>query len=427
MTNFLYYFLVMSLLVCAPLSAQAPQQSFEVVAPDKTGLITPVNIKPMDLDEFARRRGLNIENPVRNIVILTGFGMIEDAATIFRAFWKKRMQIGEMENFAFILPRFSEENLSETVKLADFLTGNGRAVGLVSDSDFRCSSACEFISIKSDMLFNRARMALTLSNYKTEEERDKIVRDFSRRNIEYASDRKDLDRLFSAKAEKITGIFRANHFSGMEDHSQPRFDELVTACLSRLTIEKNGFVLLIGAGAAEDAAREGRYVDMLENLQYQEKVLHQINYFVSGRKDTLVLLMQESGRVQMIFNDDFVLSEFLADVQIILNAFKAKDLHEYFFGQKHEKSNLIASVDLVKLKELIAAKDNQAISTYLQEKLADAYKLETRVSEFTQRLPGFALFSRGNLAEVFRGLSTYDEFLHYLALVAGLKTKTNQE
>lgn len=430
MQHFLKIVLILFLLLGSRANAQqsqSGQQGFKVVPPGETDLITPVNIKPLDLEEFARRRGLNAGAPVRNLVILSGFALIEDQAAIFRATRQKKLQINEMENFALVLPRFVEKNHDTQLKLMDFLTGDGRAVGVVSDSRFRCSTACEFISIDSEKLFTRARMALTMAEISAEEERDRIVRDFCRRNIEYARNRKDLDRLFSAKAEKIVGAFRTNHFIRSEDQSQPGFDELVNACLSRLTVEKNGFVLLVGSHAAEEAALEGRHVDMIEHLKLQEKVLHQINYFVSGRKDTLVLILEDSGKIRLSYAQDFSLTEFLNDVDLISSAFKAKDLNRYFFEIERENTRLLHCLDHKKLKMLITADDRAAIFAYLQKTLADCYKLEARLNTFKQRFPGFAVFSRGHSSEIFRGMLTFDEFINCLALVSGLKNDTVQE
>ncbi len=431
MLKFPKFFLAMLLMVGNILGAQQTQQvqqGLQVSPPGDTELITPVNLQPLDLEELARRKGINNQSPARNIVILSGFGFIEDAAAIFRSTGIRKLQIDEMENFALVLPRFvSESEHAQVVRLADLLVGDGRAVGLVSDSNFKCASACEFMKIQTEKLFENARMALTLGSFSTEEDRDETVRKFCRRNIEYARNRKDLNRLFSAKAEKIVGAFDRNINLVKEDQTQPFFDELVTACLSRLPVAGDGFVLLIGAGAAEQAAAEGRYFDMLEHLRVQEKVLHQINYFVSGRKDTLVLLIQDSGKMRWKYGKDFKLSSFIADLSLLESAMKAEDISKYLFESPRNYSQLLKNVDAGRINELIAAKDKLALYKYLQDSLKLSYDFRAEVAGSETRLPGFAVFSRGLGTQLFRGMITFEDFVNYLSLISGVSSKSDQE
>jgi hypothetical protein len=431
MLKFPKFFLAMLLMVGNILGAQQTQQvqqGLQVSPPGDTELITPVNLQPLDLEELARRKGISNQSPARNIVILSGFGFIEDAAAIFRSTGIRKLQIDEMENFALVLPRFvSESEHAQVVRLADLLVGDGRAVGLVSDSNFKCASACEFMKIQTEKLFENARMALTLGSFSTEEDRDETVRKFCRRNIEYARNRKDLNRLFSAKAEKIVGAFDRNINLVKEDQTQPFFDELVTACLSRLPVAGDGFVLLIGAGAAEQAAAEGRYFDMLEHLRVQEKVLHQINYFVSGRKDTLVLLIQDSGKMRWKYGKDFKLSSFIADLSLLESAMKAENISKYLFESPRSYSRLLKNVDAGRINELIAAKDKLALYKYLQDSLKLSYDFRAEVAGSETRLPGFAVFSRGLGTQLFRGMITFEDFVNYLSLISGVSSKSDQE
>ncbi|MEW6708771.1 MAG: alkaline phosphatase [Candidatus Riflebacteria bacterium] len=408
------------ILVC---SAGFAQQNVTVPTPGQTDLITQVNIKPLSLEEFARRRGLTGENPAKNIVILFGFGLADDAANLFRETRPKRLQITEMENFEMVLPRFIASEALQQVNLVDFLTGDGRSVGIVSDQDFCCSAACEFLKIEAGELFTRARMALTLGDFSGSEERDALVRKFSGRNLEYASNRKDLDRMFSAKAEKIIGAFRRNVKHLPEDGTQPYVDELVTAGLSRLSVEENGFVLLIGCKAAEKAAVEGRFVDMLDHLRTQEKILHQINYFVSGRKDTLVLLIQDNNRIRLNFGEKFDLNKFLFDAGNVVSLNKA------LVQEQAEPSTLLASfsfsasVDEATLKQSAEKKDVAVVYEILQNAIRESYQIEAIVEKNQHMLPGFLVFSRGHGSDIFGGMVDFNEFIDRLALVTGLKLK----
>ncbi|GEM_PF-5995707 len=408
------------ILVC---SAGFAQQNVTVPTPGQTDLITQVNIKPLSLEEFARRRGLTDENPAKNIVILFGFGLADDAANLFRGTRPKRLQIAEMENFEMVLPRFIASEALQQVNLVDFLTGDGRSVGIVSDQDFCCSSACEFLKIETGDLFARVRMALTLGDFSGSEERDALVRKFSGRNLEYAANRKDLDRMFSAKAEKIVGAFRRNVKHLPEDGTQPYVDELVTAGLSRLSVEENGFVLLIGCKAAEKAAVEGRFVDMLDHLRTQEKILHQINYFVSGRKDTLVLLIQDNNRIRLNFGEKFDLNKFLFDVR------NAVSLNQALVQEQAEPSALLASfsfsatVDAAALKQSAEKKDAAVVYEILQNAIRESYQIEAMVEKNQHMLPGFLVFSRGHGSDIFGGMVDFTEFIERLALVTGLKLK----
>lgn len=414
------YFLVLTFLFSC---AVYGQQTLTPEPLKQTDLITQMNIKPLDLEEFARKRGLSAGNPARNIVIVFASGLVDETAALFRATNPRRIQLEEMESFELVMPRFKEASSSRHLDLIDFLTGDGRAVGIVSDSDFCCSAACDFISIGSQQLFERARMALTLSKAMLENDRNELVKKFSGKNIEFAQNRKGLDRLFSAKAEKIVGVFFDNMPFEPKDMSQPFFDELVAACLSRLSVEENGFVLLVGSKAAEKAAAEGRFADLIQYLRIQEKVLHQINYFVSGRKDTLVLLVQDTGKTRLKFSESFRLYEFLDLVGRI------KEIsHEIILGKTAidslpAKYSFIAEQDLEKIKAFVADNNLYELHNLLQSSLAKRFQVETSIEDSAVTNPGFAVFARGHGAELFAGMVSFEEFIDRLALISGLKTK----
>jgi alkaline phosphatase len=401
------------------------QQSLPINPPtiDETDLITPVNIKPLTFEEVARKRGLLDEKPARNIIILFGSGFLGETASIYRTLRQRKHEINEMESMQIVLPTICAASERRQIDLISFLTGNGRVAGIVSDSEFDCSSACDFLRMKTTELFDRAKMALSLADFTNEEERDKLVKKFSGRNIEYATNRRDLDRLFSGKAEKVVGCFKRNPLGAatVGDISQPYFDELVTATLSRLSVEKNGFLLLVGSKGAAKARDEGRFADMLEHLKIQEKVMHQINYFVSGRKDTLVIIVEDLDAGSYSYRKDFKLADFVRSASEINKA--AVDLvsNPDSLSQLKEKYDFLAGIDENTILDLVKAQDSRSISVRFQQALAEKFSISFSAEGRMPGQAGFVAFSRGVGAGLLGGLMSYEDFIKRLSLITGLK------
>lgn len=385
-------------------------------------LITPVNIKPLTIDDMARKRGLSNENPAKNVIILFGSGFVRETASIFRAIPLRKPEINEMENIQLVLPTICQLQEKPQIDLISFLTGDGRSAGIVSDTEFACSSACDFLRMKPAELFDRVKMALTLADFVSEEQRAKLVKDFAGKNIEFASSRRDLDRLFTGNAEKIIGCFKRNSVvtESLQDFSQPYFDELVTASLSRLSVEPNGFILLIGAKGAAKARENGRFSDMVDHLRVQEKVLHQINYFVSGRKDTLVIVVEDSNAGFYKLGTKFKLKEF-AKAASELNQLARQLIAEPKDLEKVQiKIPYLSIIDSNLLSKMIAKKDIQGLSSSLQKALAEYFTLSFVETDKQPGQSGFTLFSRGVGAEVLGGLVTYNDFIRRISLITGI-------
>ncbi|MGM0598207.1 MAG: alkaline phosphatase [Candidatus Rifleibacteriota bacterium] len=340
---------------------------------DGSSFITPVNIKPLTLDELIRKRGFLIDKPPKNIIIFYGSGFTGEAGAMFREIKKKKHEIDRMESMQLVLPEIRKKQLC--LNLGEIIEQSGKALGLVSDNDFNFAASNHFLEFKTADLFKEADISFSLTDESDKEKQLNIVKKFCNRTIEFASDRKDLDRLFSGKAEKITGCFKRNDPGKFTpaDEAQPFFDELVTAAISRLAVEKNGFVLLVDAGCATKSRNKQDFAQMFAHLRIQEKVMHQINYFVSGNDNTLFLVIDKYSDGYYKFSENFDVSRFEADKK---NADQEMELA--FIRRKPERIQ-----------------------------------------------PGFMVFSRGKGAELLDGMVTYKNFLKRAGVVAGYKDKNS--
>ena len=360
------------LLVCLALVTVSllAQQTFPVEqSGDKSGFITPVNIKPLTLEELIRKRGFLVDKPAKNIIIFYGSGFTGEAGAMFREIRKKRHEIDKMESMQLILPDIKESQ--PCLNLSDFIDKSDKALGLVSDNDFSFNAANHFMEFKTAELFKKAEISFTLTNEGDKEKQLSIVKNFCNRTIEFASDRQDLDRLFSGKAEKITGCFKRNDPQKFTpaDKAQPFFDELVTAAISRLALKKEGFVLLVDASCAIEARNNKDFNRMFAHLQIQEKVMHQINYFVSGNDNTLFIAVDKYADGFYKFSNTFEADKFKSGV---LNSDKETGLN--FIVREAEKIQ-----------------------------------------------PGFIVFSRGKCAELLNGMVPYRNFLKRIKIIVGYK------
>ncbi|GAB4279190.1 MAG: hypothetical protein Kow0029_22970 [Candidatus Rifleibacteriota bacterium] len=402
------------------------QQNFGVAPtlPGDAGLITPVNIKPLPIDEVARKKGISDENPARNIIILFGSGFVKETAAFYRKSSRKKPEISHMENSLIVLPTICMEKERKTVDLVGFLTGDGRSAGIVSDCDFELSSACDFLAIDNPSLLERVKYAMTLTNATEKEKKAEIVHSFAGKIIEFASDRNDLDRLFTKKAEKIIGCFSCKRAENENayDLSQPYLDELVTASLSRLSVEKNGFILLVAIKGIAKARAENRFGDMMYNLRLQEKVLHQINHFVSGRKDTLVLVVEDVDSGYYELGSDLDAGSFAMDAAGIDTILKNVSAGNAAYRDYSSKFRYFAKVDEKKFNELAEKKDYEKLSDLLQKGLTDFYPIKYHLTKEKPGQSGFVLFSRGLGSDILEGLISYEEFIRRLSLISGIKT-----
>lgn len=401
---------VIFLFVCGFLQAQQ-----EVNRPGPEDLITPMNLKPLSLEDFARRKGVTSENPARNLVIVFASGLLDETGVLFRSCeLVRKLQIDDMEGFQQVLPRFPGP-VQET-DLIDLVSSSKRAVGLVSDMNFSFSQGNGVAGLPSAELFQRCKLALTMSRAKDAGERDALVNNFSGRNLEYAFDRRGLDRLFSAKAEKIIGVFE--HGQSL-DADKPSVVELVTAALSRLSVEENGFVLIVSMEEAQKAAEEGRLLDMIEQLHVQERVLHQVNSFVSGRKDTLFLLFgnQKTG---LKIGNEAELQNFCRALKGCSSLFRANDLNKETFEKFKQEYDIFSHLAFSEAETGEIAR--QSLKNLLQNTLREKFFVSGHRLESRNFISGFSVFSRGHGAELFTGLVDYRGFCERLRLIAGLSS-----
>lgn len=363
--------LVCFVLICVSLPGQ--QTLPAEPRSDGSGFITPVNVKPLTLEELVRKRGFLVDKPAKNIIIFYGSGFTGETGAMFREIRKKRHEIDKMESMQLVLPEIS--NKQPCINLEELIEKSGKAVGLVSDNDFHFAASNHFFAFTTAGLFQKADISFSLTDESDSEKQLSIVKKFCNRTIEFASDRKDLDRLFSGKAEKITGCFKRNDPQKFTpaDKAQPYFDELVTAAISRLAVQKNGFVLLVDASCAIEARNEQDFKRMFAHLQIQEKVMHQINYFVSGNDNTLFLVVDKYADGYYKFGENFDIGRLKAD-----------------------------KIDS-------------------EQKLA--LNFINREPERIQ--PGFMVFSRGKCAELLDGMVAYKNFLKRFKIVVGYKDKNS--
>ena len=393
------------------------QKSLSPVEPSVKGndFITPVNIKPLSLEQVMRRRALSISKPVKNLIVFTGSGFDGLSAAFFHESTSRRSEIFSMESIERVLPQIICDSKKDKAELLHELSQTKRKVGLITDSPlelpgFVNTSKGNLIEslVTFDVLFSGGRNNL-----------DKYFPGWKKTIFEksgiFIENKKDLIRSVEKSEGKkaLYGVFSPSYFPFGHEYSTllPSMSELIEAGTNQLLRHEDGFVLLINFTAVERARLKCDYFEMFKQMKKQEELLHMLNTFVSGRKDSLLVVVAKPENGFWKFADNFKLKQLLAlkkSITYLVEEMIAKPAEAI---KILKNSGYQISIDEAEVKKLSEWKSLEELEQLISGQLNKSLGLVFEPCKSCSFQSGMTVFARGANSNVFDGLSSFKGFV----------------
>ncbi|MBU1109148.1 MAG: hypothetical protein KKB51_20895 [Candidatus Riflebacteria bacterium] len=388
---------------------------------ESSDLITPVNTLPVSIESVVRRRGLLMGEPSRNLIIFSSTGITGASAALYEVCVPRRRIHNQWQGLETIYPSMTRSGRASTGSLIQTFSGMGRCLGLVSDDNFVLPG---FIQGEADQkavdlsIFN---MALSFSDLKDAQERAKIINSASGSELPVALTFAELERLFTQKTTRIVGCFygpvsppETALTTAKTGIRQPGFAELVSSAVSRLSVAREGFFLTVNYRSVADARNKNCFWQMLEHKKIQDSVLQQLVSFVYSRRDTLLLVVDEPEAGNWSIGQNFDSKAFVADLKKIPDVLRALSdkpadaaaiLGKYYSGVTFAIDELLLALN---------AGDTQNVSSMIEKGLNAAHQVSFTRHATILANAGMTVFSLGRNAEMFFGLSSFEDFYRRL-------------
>lgn len=408
--------LIGMLLVIAVFSASvAFAQQIMPVPVDSSDLITPVNAQPVSIESVARRRGLLLGEPSRNLIIFSSTGITGASAALYEACVPRRRIHSQWQGLETIYPSMTRSGDTSAGSLVQTFSGMGRRLGLVSDDNFVLPGFIQGEAEQKAVNLGIFNMALSFSDRMDAQERAQIINSASGGELPTALTFAELERLFTQKSSRIVGCFYGPvKQAETVDNRQPGFTELVSSAVSRLSVAREGFFLAVNYRAVAGARNKNRFWQMLEHKKIQDNVLQQLVAFVHGRRDTLLLVVDEPESGSWSIGQKFDPKAFVADLKKIpdvLGALGDKPADAAAILGKHY-SGIVFKVD--EMLVALNAGDMETVSSMIEQGLNAAHQVSFTGHPTELANAGMTVFSLGRNAEMFFGLSSFEDFYRRL-------------
>ncbi len=388
-------------------------QQLDPVKLDKSELITPVNADPLSIETVARRRGLMVDTPARNLIVFCTSGFTGASAAFRDAFTNSRRDSIRWQGFQLIFPVWADRQKGTRNNITTTMNQVGKKMGLVSDHDFHLPGLLDGTDASHTVDLSIFSLALSLSDEPEATARLALMRTPGQ-GSPGATDFQGLERLFTSRSPRVTACLHHT------DKLQPGFIELVSAAISRISLAPEGFCALINLSAVARYREQNQFLHMLESMQTRDMILKQLETFVTGRKDTLLLVLDEPEMGHWQTGEDFSAGDYVSTLQ------KLHELLPKLASSSTETDNLIkerfADIELP-LPEARAALSGgeTARATQLFEQAINK-KFSLSFTKFVNQgsCSGYTVLAQGHNADLFFGISSFPEFFRRLSLAMGL-------
>ncbi|KAF1081338.1 MAG: hypothetical protein GQF41_2144 [Candidatus Rifleibacterium amylolyticum] len=389
----------------------ADAQQILPVPVDSTDLITPVNAQPLPIESVARRRGLLLGEPSRNLIIFASTGITGASAALYEAWVPRRRIHSQWQGLETIYPSMTRPAKGSSVSLLQLFSRMGRRLGMVSDENFILPGFIQAEPSQQTVDLSNYHLALSFSSQKEPEERAFLINSASGSGLPSALTFAELERLFTSKSARIAGCFYGPVKSSASSAArEPGFAELVSSAVSRLAVAPEGFFLTVNYRSVADARNKNLFWQMLEHKKIQDNILQQLVTFVHGRKDTLLLVVDEPESGSWSIGPDFAPAAFVADLKKIPDVMQAiaekpadsaAVLGRYYDGISFPVDDILGA---------LAAGDVEKAESLIEHGLNRAHQVSfaSHVTELANS--GMTVFSLGRNAEMFFGLSSFEDF-----------------
>ncbi len=413
--------LTILMILCFSFTAHSQQGQQIFSAPADSGdLITPVNVKPLSIDAVSRRRGIVTSEPARNLIVFSCSGFSGASAAFLEKFSRRRRDPAQWQGFQLVFPPWVSGVSPEDVNIVRSLTEQGKRVGLISDVDFMAPPFVYGYSKPQTARLEDFHLALTFSSEKSKDKRAEAFLAPALAGMPVAYDFAGLEEFFRNKTNRFFGSFysSANSLPMMKKREEPWMPELVSSLVGRMALYPEGFCLIINYSGVSEARKNMQFCRMLEHMKVQESILQQLSAFVNGRKDTLLLVVDEPENGMWQVKSTFSLESFVDDLS------KINEAADFCLKAVEDRKGTLAeiiNVEIAKeeLEKAVAKGDRAAIFTMLEEAVNQKHEISFVSSGDSGFNAGLTVLAQGCNADVFFGIGSFSQFFSRIKAAFG--------
>lgn len=387
-------------------------------------LITPVNAMPLSIEDVARRRGIVLEKPAKNLVIFSCSGLSGTSAAIFDAVTQRRRDHVQWHGFQLVFPASLSGVKASDVDMVKAMMLRGNRLGLVSDNDFLIPGFVHGSGRNRGADLRQFNVALSFSNEKSVDARKAVLTGLNVAETPVAYDFKALEDLFRAKTSRFMACFYSpvSLMPAARQKDEPWMPELVSSLAGRLSLSQEGFCLIVHCGGVSDSRNRGQFSRMIEHMKLQETILRQLSVFAGGRNDTLLIVADEPENGYWKMSEEFNLDVFAGDLRKISSVV-------FETGSNSDKSENIIKRHFPEFAGINQNAGNQSESelvAVLEQKIAEKHQISFVSAENSGFNSGITVLAQGPNSEVFFGISSFSEFYRRLAAAAGFASESDK-
>lgn len=332
-----------SLLAFSPVSAQESP----VITPSKppaNDLITPVDSKPITLDEALQRRLKVIGRPARNVILCIADGLSASSLRLTRDVLVGRQGKLDTDRFPVVgrvigfaadstvndsaaaattlatgkLGLFNKIGVDAAgnplITIMDLARNKGLKTGIISDTRLTHATPAAFaghVSDRSeegklaeqmvfsgiDLLMSGGRAYFQSSDQGGKQPKGRnLLADAQQQGYRVLQSRQDLVQALSDKSEKVLGLFADSYlpFSFEADcKSTPDLPEMTATALTLLSASKKGFLLMVEAGQIDALLHAHDAAEVVEQIREMDATIRVLQEFVRSHPDTLLVMLPD--------------------------------------------------------------------------------------------------------------------------------------
>lgn len=397
----------------------AAGQQLNPPPPESSELITPVNASPLSIETVARRRGLLVDTPARNLIIFCTSGFSGASASFREAFTSTRGDGIRWQGFQLVFPAWADRQKGTHNSLLGSMSQVGRRLGLVSDNDFRVPGVLDGADNYFAPDLEVFSLAIALSDKTEAAARTELVK-AATQNQSTAVDLNGLEKLFTSKSPKIVACLHN------DPAAKPGFPELVSAALSRISLAPEGFCTMVNLSAVAENRQKNQFVGMLDAMRVRENILKQLESFVAGRKDTLLLVLDEPERGYWQAGGNFSPAAFVDALKKLRKVMP--ELVKSGADVKKLLAENFADFEMPSDEIVTAAQtgNTERVVGLIEEAVNRKFAITFTPFPAEGTCAGYTILAQGQNADLFFGISSFPEFFRRIELALGLNTSSKK-
>jgi len=390
------------------------QESLTPVTLDGSDLITPLNAQPLSIETIARRRGLLVDTPAKNLIVFCTSGFT-GASAAFRDATSRR-EAYPWQGFQLILPAWADYSSKPGSKnnIIQAMSRIGKKLAMISDDEFNLPEILSGNHTPQVSELPAFAMALAFSARTNASERAALLAEAGK-GLQGATDLAGLENLFSKKSQKIMACLP------LEENRRPGFSELVSTAVSRMALAPEGFAVFINLSTVARHRDAGHFAGMLAGMRIREQVLTQLETFTAGRKDTLLLIIDEPEKGYWKTDPKFQAPDFSAVLKKLplISAELASPTADFEALLKEYCPE--GSPEIAAIREALSKGDREKAYNLIQETVNRKFGVSFNSFAEAGNSSGHTILAQGQNADLFFGISSFNEFFRRIGLALGLE------